>query len=50
MGGPTIGFGSGVGGPSFLSHPIEDFSRNPLGFDEKRNKFHIPQKKGSKRK
>ncbi|KAH9331843.1 hypothetical protein KI387_003951, partial [Taxus chinensis] len=35
--GPSGGFGP-VGGPSHLSRPIEDMNRDPLGFDEQRNK------------
>jgi hypothetical protein len=49
MDGPTIGFGYRVGGHYFLSQTIEDFSQNPLRFDGKRNKFHIPKNQGSKR-
>lgn len=35
--GPSGGFGP-VGGPPHLSRPIEDVNRDPLGFDEQRNK------------
>eukprot|EP01018_Ginkgo_biloba_P024937 Gb_01281 [translate_table: standard] len=36
--GPSVGFGSGITGSSHISRPIEDLSRDPLGFDEQRNK------------